>query len=308
MPFVCRHLNAAASTSPKHLYLYEDFPTLLQRHHAQQRKLLAFISAGLCHKVYLDMGTNIGTQIRKLYQPEYYGDAPILPYYDNWFGKDDRRKVCAIGIEANGIHTAPLLVFQETYQQAGYPTIIFTNTAAATYDGNVTFYLDSRSGGDRHQWGASTSRTPDTQNGSATVALAMDINSFLHKISHAWHSWYSKTHRNPGKLFTASKCDVEGSEFSLLPYLLRHGSLCLINAMYTEWHPHTNPFHFKFKADYIKKLLVDAVDPVFNDTSCRVNIVDLDDETYFGATDDTPFPPFDKNMSLLLLGGSSRGA
>ena len=39
-----------------------------------------------CRHVYLDMGTNIGIQIRKLYEPHLFPDALVLPIFDKFFG------------------------------------------------------------------------------------------------------------------------------------------------------------------------------------------------------------------------------
>ena len=44
-----------------------------------------------CQHVYLDMGTNTGVQIRKLYQPELYPDAPIHPVFERYFGPAENR-------------------------------------------------------------------------------------------------------------------------------------------------------------------------------------------------------------------------
>ena len=39
-----------------------------------------------CYHVYLDMGTNLGVQIRKLYQPHLFPNATVLPVFDKYFG------------------------------------------------------------------------------------------------------------------------------------------------------------------------------------------------------------------------------
>lgn len=44
-----------------------------------------------CHHVYLDMGTNRGVQIRKLYEPHLYPDATVLPVFDKYFGPVGKR-------------------------------------------------------------------------------------------------------------------------------------------------------------------------------------------------------------------------
>ena len=46
-----------------------------------------------CQFVYLDLGSNKGVQIRKLFEPELYPGAAILPLFDKFFGgRNQRRK------------------------------------------------------------------------------------------------------------------------------------------------------------------------------------------------------------------------
>ena len=67
-----------------------------------------------CYHVYLDVGSNIGVQVRKLYEPEKYPKAPFLKLFDKYFGSLSKRRqhqpqmadtVCAVGFEPNPHHT-----------------------------------------------------------------------------------------------------------------------------------------------------------------------------------------------------------
>ena len=44
-----------------------------------------------CQHVYLDMGTNTGIQIRKLYEPHLFPNALVLPIFDKFFGSIGKR-------------------------------------------------------------------------------------------------------------------------------------------------------------------------------------------------------------------------
>ena len=64
-----------------------------------------------CRFVYLDVGTNIGVQIRKLFEPELYPNAKIHKIFDRYFGDMKQRirsGVCAVGFEPNPNHTSYL--------------------------------------------------------------------------------------------------------------------------------------------------------------------------------------------------------
>ena len=63
-----------------------------------------------CYHVYLDVGTNVGIQIRKLFQPQLYQDAKIHPVFEKSFNrKNDLLEtslpyICAVGFEPNAHH------------------------------------------------------------------------------------------------------------------------------------------------------------------------------------------------------------
>ncbi|CAE8641288.1 unnamed protein product, partial [Polarella glacialis] len=61
-----------------------------------------------CKTIYLDVGSNIGVMVRKLYEPAMYPEAPILPLFTARFGPphlreflSDESGICALGIEPN---------------------------------------------------------------------------------------------------------------------------------------------------------------------------------------------------------------
>ena len=61
-----------------------------------------------CRFVYLDVGTNIGIQIRKLFEPDLYPNAKIHKIFNKYFGKINTRLhsgLCAVGFEPNPNHS-----------------------------------------------------------------------------------------------------------------------------------------------------------------------------------------------------------
>ena len=60
-----------------------------------------------CRYVYLDVGSNIGIQIRKLFEPAKYPEASVHKIFDEYFGNLSHRNragVCAVGFEPNPNH------------------------------------------------------------------------------------------------------------------------------------------------------------------------------------------------------------
>ena len=63
-----------------------------------------------CYHVYMDVGSNIGVQIRKLYEPQKYPGAVVHRIFNEAFGssRSDRKNVCTIGFEPNPAHSERL--------------------------------------------------------------------------------------------------------------------------------------------------------------------------------------------------------
>ena len=52
-----------------------------------------------CLHVFIDLGSNRGLQIRKLYEPHTFPLAPIQPLYQRFFGKPEERnlqEICSV--------------------------------------------------------------------------------------------------------------------------------------------------------------------------------------------------------------------
>ena len=50
-----------------------------------------------CFNVYLDFGSNVGIQVRKLFEPELYPMSPVLVFFDSLFGPAEARRENACG-------------------------------------------------------------------------------------------------------------------------------------------------------------------------------------------------------------------
>ena len=127
-----------------------------------------------CHSAYLDIGSNVGVQVRKLYEPQLYAGkdpmlerlarkwdvyneptaeeraagivkgaefwnitSPVLPIFDKHFGKAPRCGVCAIAVEPNPRHTARHKELQAVLQAAGAGALWLSRTAASTSNGQL---------------------------------------------------------------------------------------------------------------------------------------------------------------------------
>ena len=93
-----------------------------------------------CYHIYLDVGSNIGNQIRKLFEPEKYPNAPLLAKFDQYFGPIENRRisspegdsmVCAVGFEPNPVHALYLKELEKEYKACGWNVKMMTSTGGA---------------------------------------------------------------------------------------------------------------------------------------------------------------------------------
>lgn len=183
-----------------------------------------------CRYVYVDLGTNIGHQIRKLFEPALYQENPTERVFAAHFPQN-RTEVCAFGFEANPIHSRRLSALQRMLQLSGARVSIFTETAVSTTEGSVTFHRDPGAAGN-NEWGAgiTTEHVTPVSGGGITVNVsAVDFPRWFQDNVIA---------RNilGGELPPAVvlKSDIEGHDMTVLSGLILRGAWCAISEVYGE--------------------------------------------------------------------------
>jgi len=199
--------------------------------HEVADKVTELIRKHGCEHFYVDMGTNIGVQIRKLYEPEKYPSAPVHAVFENYFGSGQRCKVCSVGFEPNSAHRRKNDRVQQALANVGFGVVILP-VAASSYTGHATFAKPGVEVDTHEDWGGSIAAAQSVQAGNtfvSTVARVNVANVIRHMRAHL------DTNNGTGKI--VAKCDIEGSEFELLQSLILSQTICLIDYMYIEWHP-----------------------------------------------------------------------
>lgn len=228
--------------------------------------------------IYLDLGTNIGVQIRKLYEPELYPNAGVHEFFDEWFEKvgDRKNTVCAYGFEPDPSHSQRLKEIEAVYRSRGFCVRIFTQTAIGTRDTMVTLYQDKDI---KHQrWSSSVvmSRNMDLSSRSSYNVNSINASRLVESVSErcCWDDTFP-TRKKPAIVM---KMDIEGAEYEVIPQLIKTGMICRIDLIFVEWHiQHKNfPSSLQAKARRKQEQLYRAVKmcprpPV---------ISDYDDESY----------------------------
>jgi len=91
-----------------------------ERPENDQISIESYLSIGPdCLHLYFDFSTNVGIEIRKLFEPELYPGSEIIPIFDSYFGNAFERRipgaVCAIGVEPNIAHEERLKRLESSY-------------------------------------------------------------------------------------------------------------------------------------------------------------------------------------------------
>lgn len=183
-----------------------------------------------CEHFYIDMGTNIGVQIRKLYEPEKYRGAAVHSIFETYFGTGSRCKVCAIGFEPNPAHKTRNARVQQALTDAGFGVAILP-AAVSAYTGYANFAKPSVAVDEYEDWGGSISSAQNVQGGNVFTFTVARVN--VARVIRQIRS-HLEMRKGSGKI--VAKCDIEGSEFEVLPSLVMTQTICLIDYMWIEWH------------------------------------------------------------------------
>lgn len=175
-----------------------------------------------CKSILLDLGSNNGVNVRKMYEPEKYGGAKVLPYLSEVFGQPDVRRspasktgLCALGLEPNPEHHERLQMVQQAYRKQGW-NVHFYPFAAWSKDGFMPLNMtgkkepatEQKAGEGSHLSMRSTGWTESRQVATRTVDLAAFIKSL------------------PAQSVKLMIMDIEGAEYQSLAQLIQKNVLC----------------------------------------------------------------------------------
>jgi len=279
-----------ATHSTKHL-AHSSFSMLWQKVFQQDSTLEG--GAGLldgCAQVYLDIGSNVGVQVRKLFEPSLYPGAPVLEVFNRAFGDAGHRSqpssqsgLCAVGFEANPARTDRLREIEQSYKHKGWRVDFFVPKVVSNVgDETVTLWTN---GLQHNSWGASTRKNIGihaAEGQAANKVPTLDLTE-----------WVLNTVK-PRSLptmgatpYVLAKFDIEGSEYEVLPRLMKHGALCapVIQKAFIEFHQSFLKGPDKQKHDDVYKQVMDK-------GRCgnipTTEVTELDDETF--NMDGKPLP------------------
>ena len=295
-------LSTAASTGvpsnssggPTSLHLLASMADQIR---ADEEQISQLFSQYHCKHVYLDVGTNIGVQIRKLFEPHKYAGAAVLPIFDGIFGPAPRCNVCAVGFEPNPVHRKRLAFLQTKLRNAGAPGVLILETAAGNADGVLHLHVEAAVSRAEYQ-GSSTLTPWKYPKHRPHMVRMVHLARIIGHVSDKLHAENAN-----GRILL--KLDIEGSEWTVVPDLMASGALCKISKMFIEYHEmyfrlvtqrakltNMQRAGYRFMSDSLQRIRT-ALDVVRQAhapprTECPVEIMSLDDESFLH--DGRPFP------------------
>ena len=213
-----------------------------------ERAISRLIHQHNCTAAYLDVGTNIGVQIRKLFEPRSYKNALAVKIFHDVFGAERRCQVCAIGIEPNPRHEARLDELEVKLGRAGAPVLVL-RAAAATSDSELTLFVHANATLDvsAHTGSSDTSAltrlADENSTASKLTVRAVDLSRIFRHVVRV----LPRLPGTPPRII--AKIDIEAAEFTVLPHLLSSGALCGLRHLLLEWHM---PMSGKAHADSVR--------------------------------------------------------
>ena len=257
-----------------------------------------------CYHIYIDAGSNIGNSIRKIFEPEKYPDALLLPIYDKYFGTIENRRskpskysgnmVCAVGFEPNPFHTLHLKKLETAYQKCGWNIKMMTRTGISHNKGESRYYQEKYQDEDFNLSGGILSpnlSVSKNKNQSNVITKENKINlvqlsDFLKNVvSERKLPMYNAA--SPPKLVI--KMDIEGSEVDVIPDLIFTGGLQFVNSIMVEWHERLEKLPERIKSQKILKEVIENLSEYSRTMNTfDFNLVNIDDETYYTSRFDLP--------------------
>jgi FkbM family methyltransferase len=229
-----------------------------------------------CRAIYLDVGSNVGVQIRKFFEPQKYPKATMLPYFDRSFGVASNRTmasnqtgICALGLEPARQHQERLQQIQAAYLSKGW-NVQFYPYAAWKQEDTKLFWVDP-SGESKSQqgWNSMLANDLDESHEHQYSVRTVNLSDFIESL--------------PVQSVKLMKMDIEGSEYETLACMIKTNTLCEIPEVMIEAHSWgTNLDEWNGPTTY------EEISKRINELPCesRAQVSNLDDESYVQDVDD----------------------
>lgn len=230
-----------------------------------------------CQLLFLDVGSNIGMHTRFLYEPNLYGDDhSYAKVFDEHFGRTrDGSRLCSIGFEPNPQHRLRHQALAGAYSRRGWRYKCFFAAVGVQGSASLTFY--DQDNGANQAWGFSTKNLYGGDSARKVVVPSLDLAKFVLNLV---------SHKNKKVVM---KMDIEGSEYNVLPEMIRREAFEHLTLITAEFHHRFCPMTVGdeiWSAEQCIALEERAVREIASKS--RATMVFIDDESF--RDDGKPLP------------------
>ena len=229
-----------------------------------------------CARVYVDVGLNIGDNLRTLYEPSVASKAPKLNRtLGSLFGSvEARQDVCAVGIEPNPTHAKPLAAIQQRLKARGHNVQLF-GLAVSNVSGTATYWTDTAAHNNvRNGWGNSLLRWATNMDDAHAVDVPTIplVNVLATLFPHT-------SGERPRTLVVGLKIDCEGCEYDSVPQAI--DALCSsVDVMWLERHDRFFSTKWRghkagFRSEGRREALDASIAEMKQRAGCRVRVRNL---------------------------------
>jgi len=231
-----------------------------------------------CRSIYLDMGSNRGVQVRKLFEGWKYEGAPLVKIMRERFGVEALAQpssvsgICALGFEPNPNHHLRLSHLQDAYVSRGW-NVHFYPFAAWSAEGTMNMlHRRQKSIYSLQKGGARLGTGDEKGTPTRTIDMAMFLGSLPPRSVRLW------------------KLDVEGAEWEVLAHLVKHNLLCHNHVAEIMTELHCNQLYSNAReSSWRHGCSIEGILGALALQRCSGNVTsiqDLDDEEFGNDVDD----------------------
>jgi hypothetical protein len=251
-----------------------------------------------CPLLFLDVGSNIGMHTRFLYEPALYGDDhPYAKVFDDHFGRArDGSRSCSLGFEPNPQHRPRHQALALAYARRGWRYKCFFAAVSGQRSAPLTFYDHDKG---KHQGWSFSIKKPELDGPLQYFLKYFEMLVGSKKLRGESARKFVVPSLNLAKFVldfvspkherVLMKLDVEGSEYSVVPDMLKSRAFKHFTLVTAEFHPHYCPMEAggtMWSADRCRAFEVRAVQEIA--TQSRATMVFIDDESFLH--DGKPLP------------------
>jgi len=249
-----------------------------------------------CHHVFIDLGSNRGLQIRKLYEPHTFPLAPIQPLYEKFFGKPEERnlqEICSVSFEPNSKHASHLRTLSESYATCGIKVLVYQagvghkdmKTRFAPFNSLLGHEVGHDGSARLIHEDESVKDFTETHFHDNVEVEEVEVVRFAKFITDVVAKRKLPTSAQVITPRVVIKADIEGAELKIIPDMLVTGAFGHVDNLHMEWHGEAS-YRQGREPQMIDKL-APAITALAELTQSegiehQFEVEEMDDETYTG--------------------------